>query len=99
MRSAWLLLPFLASGPFLTSGCATKTVLLRFDGSPDDALVTVNDQYIGKLGRLEKAGLALPPGEYRVTVEQVGYFPHDQLVTVTDAPPEPIHVELTEIPD
>jgi hypothetical protein len=90
---AFLLLLAAACGP------GGKGVLMRFDGSPDDALVTVNDRYIGKLGRLEKAGLLVPPGEYRVTIEQVGYFPQDQLVVVTDTPPAPIHVELTEIPD
>lgn len=81
-------------------GCATKKMLLRFDGTPDDALVTINDRYIGKLGRLEKAGVLLEAGEYRVTIEQVGYFPQDQLVTVGgDQDPTPIRVELTQIPD
>jgi hypothetical protein len=81
-------------------GCAAKTSLLRFSGSPDDALVTINDRYIGKLGRLEKAGVLLEAGEYRVTIEQVGYFPQDQVVVIeNDVPPSPIQVELTEIPD
>ncbi len=82
------------------SGCGTKKMLLKFDGSPDDALVTINDRYIGKLGRLENAGVLLEVGEYRVTIEQVGYFPQDQVVTIAaDKPPPPIQVELTQIPD
>jgi hypothetical protein len=81
-------------------GCGTKKLLLKFDGSPDDALVTINDRYIGKLGRLEKAGVLLEAGEYRVTIEQVGYFPQDQVVNIQeDKPPTPIQVELTQIPD
>lgn len=87
-------------GSLLVAGCGGKTMLLRFDGSPDDALVTINDRYIGKLGRLEKAGVLLEAGEYRVTIEQVGFFPQDQIVTIADdQPPTPIHVELTQIPD
>ncbi len=82
------------------SGCGGATTLLRFQGSPDDALVTINDRYIGKLGRLEKSGVLLEAGEYRVTIEQVGYFPQDQLVVIDgERPPPPVVVELTEVPD
>lgn len=92
-----LVLVLLAAAP---AGCQAKKMLLRFDGAPDDALVTINDRYIGKLGRLEKAGVLLEAGEYRVTIEQVGYFPQDQLVTIDgDREPTPIEVELTQIPD
>jgi len=82
-------------------GCGPpKTVVLRFDGMPDDALVTINDRYIGKLGRLKKKGVKLPAGDYRVTVEQVGYFPHDQLVRIEEErQPPAFKVELTPVPD
>jgi len=82
-------------------GCgAPATVLFRFNGTPDDALVTINDRYIGKLGRLKKKGIKLPEGEYRITVEHNGYFPHDQIVQVQeDVPPPPFAVELTPVPD
>jgi hypothetical protein len=84
----------------LVTGCGTKKMLLRFAGSPDDALVTINDRYIGKLGRLEKRGVLLEAGEYRVTIEQVGYFPQDQVVKVSEEKePTPIEVELMQIPD
>lgn len=92
----WLLIALLLGA----SGCGAKKMLLRFDGSPDDALVTINDRYIGKLGRLEKGGVLLEAGEYRVTIEQVGYFPQDQIVTIEeDGSPPAIMVELTQIPD
>ncbi len=99
LKNALLAIVLTLSAGALT-GCGAKKMLLRFDGSPDDALVTINERYIGKLGRLEKAGVLLEAGEYRVTIEQVGYFPQDQLVTVDEeAPPTPIKVELTQIPD
>jgi hypothetical protein len=75
--------------------------MVRFAGAPDDALVHINDRYVGKLGRLEQQGIVLEPGPYRITVEATGYFPHDQLVTVQDLEIEApkVVVELEEIPD
>ena len=87
-----------ASG--LLACAATPTVVVRFSGGPDDALVHIDDRYIGLLGRLEKRGIALPVGSHRVTVEQVGYFPHDVLIEVREGqPPPPVVVELELIPD
>jgi len=83
------------------AGCAAKPrLLLRFSGGPDEALVHINDRYAGKLGRLEKQGIKLEPGDYRVTIDAVGYFPHDQLVHIGQvAPHTPITVELEPVPD
>jgi hypothetical protein len=87
-------------GALLTSGCPSQpTVLLRFSGEPVDALVTVNDRYIGKLGRLSRRGIKLPPGQYRVTVEQTGYFSFDRLLQVDEDSAITVAVELTEVPD
>ena len=82
-------------------GCgATPRHLLRFAGGPDEALVHINDRYVGKLDRLVKQGIKLEPGEYRVTVDAVGYFPHDQLITIEQQTgPQPFRVELEEVPD
>ncbi|MBW2454213.1 MAG: PEGA domain-containing protein [Deltaproteobacteria bacterium] len=94
------LLPVVVVAAALTAGCGSQPqVLLRFSGEPADALVTINDEYIGKLGRLARRGIKLPPGDYRVTVEQTGYFPFDKLVRVTEESPPTIAVELTEEPD
>ena len=83
-----------------TAGCAAKTNHVRFVGTPDDALVTINDRYIGTLGNLARRGVMLEAGEYRITVEQLGFFPQDQLVVVEDDQvAAPVKVELTEIPD
>ncbi len=87
-------------GAVLTSGCPSQPkVLLRFSGEPTDALVTINDRYIGKLGRLTRGGVKLPPGQYRVTVEQTGYFAFDRLVQVDEGSNVTVTVELMEIPD
>lgn len=85
----------------LLIGCAgAKPKAVHFEGEPDDALVTIEDQYIGKLGKIEKAAVALKPGTYRVTVEQVGFFPFDVIVTVPEeGEPETVKVKLEPIPD
>lgn len=84
----------------LTACGKPEQVVVRMQGAPDEALVTVDDRYIGKLGRIEKAGMRLPPGVYRLTIEANGYFPHDQLLELVEgAPPSKIVVELQPIPD
>lgn len=82
-------------------GCAgPKPIIVPIAGSPDDALVHVNDTYRGKLSRLEKSGLPLLPGEHRITIEANGFFPHDQLIELApDVPPAPIAVDLEPVPD
>ncbi len=80
-------------------GCAAgRTTVLRVQGVEHDALVTINDRYVGTLGELSRRGVALPPGQYRITVEKVGYFPHDELVEV-GAEPMAMRVELVQVPD
>ena len=95
-RRAPLLVILLAAA----SGCArAPRVRVQLSGSPDDALVTVDDRYVGKLGRLERTGLRLPVGRHRLTVEQVGYFPHDQILVVRAEGNAPVRVELVPVPD
>lgn len=82
--------------------CVTtpRTTSLRLDTNIDDATVTVDDQMLGPASRVEKKGVALPPGRHRVTIEKPGYFPHDQLVEVKEGdPPVRLHVELQRVPD
>jgi len=73
--------------------------VLRVGGMPDDALVTVDDQYIGKLSRLKRFGIKVPAGEHRLTVEANGHFPHDQLVTVPGNGATKVDVALESIPE
>jgi hypothetical protein len=73
-------------------------VVVKLQGEDDDALVTINDRYVGKLDVLSRRGIKLAPGTYRVTVEKVGYFPWDELVEVGDQPLI-VDVDLVAIPD
>jgi hypothetical protein len=82
-------------------GCAAnpgRTISLRVKGNVPDASVTIDDQYIGALAFVASRGVALPPGQHRITVERIGYFPWDRLV---EAEGDPIHLDvtLTKIPD
>ncbi|MSP26320.1 MAG: hypothetical protein EXR75_14425, partial [Myxococcales bacterium] len=52
----------------LAACAAPKVGFLRLRGTPPDAIVTVDDVYIGKLARLASTGVRVPEGEHRVTV-------------------------------
>lgn len=77
---------------------ASQTVSLRMKGTPRDASVTIDDQYVGALAYVAARGVALPPGKHRITVEKTGYFPWDREIEAAEAP---IHLDvvLTQIPD
>ncbi len=74
---------------------STKTVSLRVRGNVDDAQVTVDDIRIGVLAYVSAHGVALPPGQHRVTVERIGFFPWDALVEAKD---DPIFLQITLVP-
>jgi len=68
-------------GLFLACGAPpVKTISLRMTGTPPDARVTIDDHPLGSLALVANHGVALPPGQHRVTVEAPGYFPVDRLV-------------------
>ena len=72
--------------------------LERSAKSPRDAVVTIDEEYIGPLGYVAARGVKLPAGKHRITIEKPGYFPWDRLV---EAGTTPIHfdVVLEPIPD
>jgi hypothetical protein len=84
-------------------GCAQParppTVPLRIEGGPANASVTVDDEPIGSFDVVAAHGVALPPGQHRLTVEADGYFPSDQVI---DAEPGGellrLKVQLEKIP-
>lgn len=77
-----------------------RTVSLRMVGSPANASVTIDDQFVGTLDVVASRGVALPPGQHRVTVEAAGYFPVDQIVDAKEGSgPIRIETKLTPIPD
>jgi hypothetical protein len=79
-------------------GAQERTVSLRVKGNVADAAVTIDDQYVGALGYLAARGVALPPGQHRVTVEKAGYFPWDRIVEADEAPIQ-LDVVMVKIPD
>jgi hypothetical protein len=58
----------------------TLTVSMRMQGSPPEASVTIDDEYVGPLGVVAARGVALPVGSHRISVEAEGYFPWDKIV-------------------
>lgn len=82
------------------AGCAPTqaTTSLRMAGAVPDASVTIDDEYVGALAQVQQRGVALPPGQHRVTVERAGYFPWDRLI---EAEGETIRldVQMVRIPD
>ncbi len=88
-----------ATGCGLNSVRAAVTLSLNGPkGTPADASVTIDEQYVGPLYYVAAHGVRLPKGEHRISVTREGYFPWDRLVTANR---EPIHlaVELVPIPD
>ncbi|HZO16700.1 MAG TPA: PEGA domain-containing protein [Polyangiaceae bacterium] len=84
----------------VTSACAKEElVFVRIQGQPGGALVYIDDRYIGRLEQLQARGIEMPEGEYRLTIQEVGYFPHDQLLLVNKSKVPRITVRLTPIPD
>jgi len=82
------------------AGCVgPERVLVKFSGEPGAAHVYINDRFVARLDQLAKSGVQLEPGEYRVTIKEIGYFPLDQLVVVESDKPAVVAVELTKIPD
>ena len=83
MRRETLLLPllftFVACRPAASTGPRTKLVV---EGSPATAAVLVDEQPLGTLAMVARRGVALPPGQHRLTVQADGYFPADVLVEI-----------------
>jgi hypothetical protein len=96
VRGALLLVALAACGP----AKEPRTVSLRMIGSPPNASVTVDDQFVGSLAVVQARGVALPPGQHRVSVEAAGFFPFDQIVQAKEGDaPIRLDVKLTPVPD
>ena len=96
VRGVFFLLVLAACGP----AKEPRTVSLRMVGSPPNASVTVDDQFVGSLAVVQARGVALPPGNHRVSVEAAGFFPFDQIVEAKEgAAPIRLDVKLTPVPD
>lgn len=79
---------------------AAATVSLRMTGGPADSRVTVDDQIVGSLDMVEARGVALPPGQHRISVEREGYFPFDTIVQAKEGEKSVrVDAKLVPIPD
>jgi hypothetical protein len=76
----------------------TPTVSLRIEGSPPEATVTIDDEYVGPLNVVMARGVALPVGSHRISVEAQGYFPWDKIVEAKSQLVR-LDVRLLPIPD
>jgi hypothetical protein len=77
-----------------------RTVSLRMIGAPPNASVTIDDQFVGTLDVVAARGVALPPGQHRVSVEAAGFFPFDQIVEAQEGDaPLRVEVKLVPVPD
>src|SRR5262245_51626383 len=103
MPSPWVI-GLLAGLCFCTGvGCqvpraAVSLSMARAAGTPRDASVYIDEQFVGFLGVVAARGVRLPEGEHRITVEKVGFFPWDELV-VSDRKPIHLEVVLRPIPE
>jgi hypothetical protein len=79
-----------------------RTVSLQMRGTPPDATVTIDDRIVGSLALVSARGVALPPGQHRISVEARGYLPFDKIVVAPaegPAKPIPVDVALVPVPD
>ena len=87
--------------PSCAQNVGRAAVTLTLQGSrktPYDAMVIIDEEYIGPLAYVAARGVRLPVGEHRITVQKDGFFPWDELV-VADRKPILLRVELVPIPD
>lgn len=77
---------------------AVSLHVVRARGTPADASVTIDEEYVGPLGWVAARGVRLPVGEHRISIERGGYFAEDVLV-VADRKPIKIEAKLVPIPE
>jgi hypothetical protein len=88
-----------------TGGCMRElrpavSLKVAYSGkTPGDAVVTIDEQYVGPLAFVAAHGVRLPEGKHRITVERPGYFPYDADVTAEGTDPILLKVSLVAIPD
>jgi hypothetical protein len=76
-----------------------RTISLRLKGTPPDATVTIDDRIVGSLALVSARGVALPPGQHRISVEARGYLPFDKIVIgPAEGPTQPIPVDVALVP-
>jgi hypothetical protein len=72
---------------------------LRFQGSPAEASVEVDEDRVGPLRMFTTHGLLLRPGQHRVVVRAEGYFPEYRLVEIKESEVTVLAVDLRAVPE
>jgi len=91
----------------LGSGCGPTTpspkdprilqgILIVCD--PDDALIYVDDKYMGSVKGLDRRPLPVPAGAHRLEIRKDGYFAHFAEVTVAKGVRQRLKVKLRKEP-
>jgi hypothetical protein len=89
------------SAVLLIVGClkaAATLSLTAAQGTPNDARVTIDEEFVGTLGFVAARGVRLPAGPHHVTVEREGYFPFDVIVQ-SQGDLIPLEVSLVRLPE
>jgi hypothetical protein len=97
-----MLRTILTVAALLSTGCSAQlqTVSLKLTANVDDAEVTIDDEAVGSVARVEKRGVALPPGKHRISIEKTGYFPYDGEVLAKPGDKSvTVEVTLEKVPD
>jgi PEGA domain len=83
------------------AGCLKAAATLSLtpaQGTPADARVTIDEEFVGTLGFVSARGVRLPAGDHHITVERDGYFPFDVIVE-SNGDPIPVDVRLVRLPE
>ena len=96
----------LAAVVLLTAGCgpgapppiSVPTGGLSVRGQPADAMLFIDDRYVGTVGGLKGRPLPLPEGVHRIEVRRDGYFAHFAEVTVARGVQQRLEVTLRKEP-
>lgn len=92
----FLMMCVFGCGPAKHEGPITRLIVR---GTPAEATVLVDEQPLGTLATVG-AGIALPPGQHRLTVQAQGYFPADVLLEIgREGGVHEQKVELVAIPE
>jgi hypothetical protein len=95
------LLGALFAAMLFLGGClkaASTLTLVPTQGTPADARVTIDEEFVGTLGFVAARGVRLPSGEHHISVEREGYFPYDVIV-VSKGGAIPLDVKLVRLPE
>ncbi len=71
---------------------------VRFDVTPKDAGVEVDEQRLGPAEMFEEHGVLLRPGQHRVILRHPDYFPEHRLIEVTEDEVVVVAASLRPIP-